>query len=234
MELTRRRLRIGVVGALLCWLAVQTPSGQTSSGGNVYIQETAPATAAGLALGYFWLKQSTGAVQVLTSLSPVTWVPIGGGEGGAATWGTITGTLSAQTDLQSALDAKAATSHTHTIANVTSLQTALDGKALASHAHAQSEVTNLVSDLAGKAATGHTHAGVYEPANANLQAHVVSAHAPAGAQVNADITKAEIEAKLTGVISSHSHAGGGAGATVLRVAGDVSQSTTTFADVTGL
>ena len=36
--------------------------------------------------------------------------------------------------------------------------------------------------------------------------HSLSAHAPANAQKNSDITKAEIEAKLTGVISSHSHA----------------------------
>lgn len=53
----------------------------------------------------------------------------GGGGGGDATWGTITGTLSSQTDLQSALNAKAASSHTH----------------------AQSDVTNLVTDLAAKA-----------------------------------------------------------------------------------
>ena len=50
--------------------------------------------------------------------------------------------------------------------------------------------------------------GEYEPANANIQGHIASAHAPSNAQANADITKAEIEAKLTGVISSHSHAGG--------------------------
>jgi hypothetical protein len=48
-----------------------------------------------------------------------------------------------------------------------------------------------------------------EPGNANIQAHVTAAHAPSTAQANADITKAEIEAKLTGAISSHSHAGGG-------------------------
>lgn len=34
-------------------------------------------------------------------------------------WGSITGTLSAQTDLQSALDAKAPTSHTHSLTDVT-------------------------------------------------------------------------------------------------------------------
>lgn len=88
------------------------------------------------------------------------------GSSGVA-WGAITGTLSTQTDLQTA--------------------------------------------LSGKAATSHTHAGVYEPANANLQAHVASAHAPAGAQANADITKAEIEAKLTGAVTSHTHVKGDVG-----------------------
>ena len=36
--------------------------------------------------------------------------------------------------------------------------------------------------------------------------HSQSAHAPTNAQKNSDITKAEIEAKLTGAITSHSHA----------------------------
>lgn len=51
----------------------------------------------------------------------------GGGGGGPATWGEITGTLSAQTDLQSALNAKAATSHTHSFASLTSKPTTLAG-----------------------------------------------------------------------------------------------------------
>lgn len=55
------------------------------------------------------------------------------------------------------------------------------------------------------------HIHNYEPANANIQAHISSTHAPADAQKNSDITKAEIEEKLTGEISSHSHAGGGGG-----------------------
>jgi hypothetical protein len=66
----------------------------------------------------------------------------------------------------------------------------------------------LATTLSGKSDTGHTHTGVYEAANSNIQTHVTAAHAPSGAQVNADITKAEIEAKLTGTISSHSHSGG--------------------------
>lgn len=75
-----------------------------------------------------------------------------------------------------------------------------DARTPLAHSHPQSEVTSLVADLAAK-----------EPANANIQAHVVSAHAPSTAQKNSDILQAEIEAKLTGVISSHSHAGGAGG-----------------------
>ena len=35
--------------------------------------------------------------------------------------------------------------------------------------------------------------------------HSQAAHAPSNAQKNSDITKAEIEAKLTGAITSHTH-----------------------------
>lgn len=38
-------------------------------------------------------------------------------------------------------------------------------------------------------------------------AHSISAHAPVNAQKNSDITKAEIEAKLVGTITSHTHNG---------------------------
>ena len=46
--------------------------------------------------------------------------------------------------------------------------------------------------------------------------HTIS-HAPSDAQKNSDITKAEIESSLTGEISSHSHAGGGGGATFYEI-----------------
>lgn len=49
----------------------------------------------------------------------------GGGGGGGGTWGSITGTLSAQTDLQAALNAKAASVHAHAISDVTGLSSAL-------------------------------------------------------------------------------------------------------------
>lgn len=86
---------------------------------------------------------------------------------------------------------------TGTLSNQIDLQGALNGKSATGHTHLESEITNLTSDLAGK-----------EPANSNIQTHITSAHAPSNAQKNSDITKAEIEAKLTGEISSHTHAGG--------------------------
>lgn len=44
--------------------------------------------------------------------------------GGSATWGALTGTLSDQLDLQAALDAKAASSHTHDDSEVTRTRSA--------------------------------------------------------------------------------------------------------------
>jgi len=73
-----------------------------------------------------------------------------------------------------------------------------------------------------------------ESSNANIQAHIASAHAPSNAQANADITKAEIEAKLTGELTSHSHAGGpGGGPTLVKTAAGVTIAST-FSDITGL
>lgn len=60
-------------------------------------------------------------------------------------------------------------SHTHTIANITNLQSTLDGKASSththsgyassSHTHSISNITNLQSTLDGKASSSHTHSG---------------------------------------------------------------------------
>lgn len=94
------------------------------------------------------------------------------GGGGGGVWGAITGTLSSQTDLQTALNGKAASTHTHTLAAITDAGTAAGKAAPASgdatatqvvlgsdtrltnarapttHTHAESDVTNLVADLA--------------------------------------------------------------------------------------
>ena len=61
------------------------------------------------------------------------------------------------TNLQATLNGKANTTHTHAISGVTGLQAALDGKSSTSHTHAISGVTDLQAALDGKSNTGHTH-----------------------------------------------------------------------------
>ena len=51
--------------------------------------------------------------------------------------------------------------------------------------------------------------------------HSQEAHAPSDAQKNSDITKTEIEAKLTGEISSHTHTDSGGFANPMTTAGDI-------------
>lgn len=81
----------------------------------------------------------------------------------------------------------------------------------------------------------HSHSNKTQIDLVTIGNHDVSTHAPSNAQKNSDITKAEIEAKLTGVIASHSHSGGGGESEIiLKTTGDVTNSTTTFANVTGL
>lgn len=65
---------------------------------------------------------------------------------GGGTWGTIVGTLSDQTDLQTALNAKADDSE------ITTINTALAGKASTSHSHAIADTTGLQTALDAKAA----------------------------------------------------------------------------------
>lgn len=80
-----------------------------------------------------------------------TWRTVASG-GGA--WGSITGTLSSQNDLQSALDGKSSTSHTHTFSSLTSVPTTLSGYGItdaanSSHTHTFSSLTSKPTTLAG-------------------------------------------------------------------------------------
>lgn len=72
--------------------------------GQVVIQATTPAESP-VEVGTLWVDTSgTATLKVCTAISPFTFSAITSGGG---TWGSITGTLSNQTDLQAALDAKA-------------------------------------------------------------------------------------------------------------------------------
>ena len=77
-------------------------------------------------------------------------------------------------NIQTQLNSKAASSHTHTIANITNLQSTLDGKAASSHTHKVANISDLTAtatelnymdgvtsnvqtQLDGKAALSHNH-----------------------------------------------------------------------------
>lgn len=77
-------------------------------------------------------------------------------------------------NIQTQLNSKAASSHTHSIANITNLQTTLDGKAASSHTHKVANISDLTAtatelnymdgvtsnvqtQLDGKAASSHNH-----------------------------------------------------------------------------
>ena len=143
--------------------------------------------------------------------------------GGAVSWGDVGGTLSNQTDLQTALDGKQATgSYEPANANIQAHIGSVSNPHSVTKAQVGLANVDNTSDAAKPVSTAtQTALDAKEPANANIQAHVVSAHAPSNAQKNSDILKAEIEAKLTGEISSHTHAGGsGAGQLSLAFVAD--------------
>ena len=85
---------------------------------------TTPA-AGSLVTGELAINTATGSVFTKTDAGTVVNVAASA----SASWGSISGTLSSQTDLNSALAGKANSAHTHAIADVTNLQTSLDAKA---------------------------------------------------------------------------------------------------------
>jgi len=105
--------------------------------------------------------------------------------GDSLEWGNITGSISGQTDLQDALDAKSATTHNHdgtyqpvdldltaiaALAGTTGTlkKTALNTWELDTNEFASVEA--LTAGLATKSDTNHTHTGTYQPVDADLTA----------------------------------------------------------------
>jgi len=99
--------------------------------------------------------------------------------GGAAVWGTITGTLSNQTDLNSALSGKAASDHVHTgvyePADATILKDADIGVSVAaqSHTHTVSQITDFPT-LATVATSGDYEDLINKPTAGGLTAPQVA------------------------------------------------------------
>ena len=127
---------------------------------------------------------------------------VNGTDGGTTSiaWGSVTGTLSAQTDLQSALDGKSGTGHTHfgVYEPVFTKNTAFnkdfgtlvgtvcqgndarlsDARTPVAHTHVEADITDLDKYtqsqvdtlLLGKSDTSHNHSGLYQPSSADLTA----------------------------------------------------------------
>ena len=124
-------------------------------------------------LTYFWSKLKTllnskqnnitgGASTITTSNLTANRVLISNGSGKVAVASSVSSTELGYLDgvtshVQTQLNGKAASSHTHTIAQVTDLQSTLNGKANSSHTHTASQITDLQGKLDGKANSSHTH-----------------------------------------------------------------------------
>lgn len=172
----------------------------------------------GFAPGDVVIAVDTSAIRVARTATTVFNPDVGAGPSGSTAWADITekpatfpptigpGAADAVAGNDSRLaDARTPIAHAHAIANVTNLQATIDGKAATVHAHAVADVTNLQATLDAKASAVHVHA-------------------------ISDVTNltASLAAKAD---TAHTHAGI---PTILRVAANVANSTTNFADVTGL
>ena len=98
------------------------------------------------------------------------------------------------------------TSHNHDSMyyTETEMDELLAGKSDTDHSHAWSAITGKPSTFAPTLGTTSTTAFRGDQGKTAYD-HSQSPHAPSNAQKNSDITKAEIEAKLTGTVTSHNH-----------------------------
>lgn len=130
---------------------------------------------AGYAIGSRWVNLMAGTEFVCTdsSIGSAAWKETTGGGGvGTASWGNISGSLNAQSDLQGALDAKAdgtiVTGHLSDVSNPHRVTAAQIG--LTSTDDLSEGATNKYMVLSGSgsataaARSDHQHNGVYEPA----------------------------------------------------------------------
>lgn len=104
----------------------------------------------GITTGYVMKKQSNGTVAWEADAM-----------GGAPTWGSITGTIANQTDLQTALNAKSNTGHAHTAGDISSGILSTDRFSAFDDLIAETKIGTASTQVA---AGNHNHNGVYEPA----------------------------------------------------------------------
>lgn len=143
--------------------------GGTNGEGFRYIESDTVPT--GEPIGTRWLDTTSGREYTLTSAGWVQWSggqPIQGMEGdGSTSWGAISGVIADQTDLQAALDAKAASDHSHSIDDVTGLQDELD--AISTEFDGVATELNNKADIDGQVFTGAITAPNVLDTNGNVR-----------------------------------------------------------------
>lgn len=81
------------------------------------------------------------------------WVNANNVSSSSTSWGSITGTLTTQTDLNTALNLKADSTHTHLSSNITDLSTTLNSKADVIHNHLSTNITDFNEAVDDRVAT---------------------------------------------------------------------------------
>ena len=92
------------------------------------------------------------------------------------------------------------------MANNLTILEALNKTVLATKSYVDGKLADKVDKEAGKGLSTNDLTDLLKANYDAAYAHSQTTHAPSNAQKNSDITKAEIEAKLTGQITSHTHA----------------------------
>ncbi len=201
---------------------------EVSSFGAPVVGTSEPTVEQGARVGLLFFNSAENTWKKCTGVDPVTWETLS--SGGATTWGSISGNITSQTDLQGVLDGKeaagAVTAHeeTYVHSNI--------------HQHANATILDSIQEAlttALKSSYDWLVTNITAAWKTTVDNHVSSPHAPSNAQKNSDITKAEIEAKLTGEISSHTHAGGGGdGEVAVVTTQDTPNATVNLANATGM
>jgi len=193
------------------------------------------------------IDQSTGRFRWYESGDTI----VGAGGEGSVSWGGILGTLSAQTDLSGALAGKSATTHSHAPTDVTGTAVITndsrlsDARTPTTHDNTKHSVAYITtSDETGT--TIRTKLGITTLSGSNTGDQTLPTDATLSVSDvttnNVSITKHGFVPKapdntttfLRGDATWATPAGGGESENIVRATADSSNSTTTFADATGL
>ena len=158
------------------WGLVSTGSGD--NWGTQVVVSDATLTGTGVTGDTLRLSQQGATSGQVLKWNGTTWMPDDESGGGGGVWGTITGTLSDQGDLQTALDGKAASSHTHAPSDITA-GGAGSGEVLKWNGSAWVPDTDLVDDADADATNEIQQIDTFSIVANTLQASLSSDAVPA-------------------------------------------------------